>query len=117
MNNTTAHAIAILGCGRISESHLQALTKFPEAKLVCFADTNPEAARTKAEKYGAARWVTDYHELLAEAAVEAVVVCVPTFLHAEVVCAAAAPIATGRCWTCRARPSAAGTNRSGSGSC
>lgn len=82
--------IGVIGCGRISESHLQALTKFPEAKLVCFADTNPEAARTKAEKYGAARWVTDYHELLAEAAVEAVVVCVPTFLHAEVVCAAAA---------------------------
>lgn len=80
----------IIGCGRISESHLQALSKLPRARVVCVADVNTEAAQRQAEKHGVPRWVADYHELLALPEVEAVVVCVPTFLHAEVVCAAAA---------------------------
>jgi UDP-N-acetylglucosamine 3-dehydrogenase len=82
--------IGVIGCGRISENHFRALAKLPEVKIVCVADVNPEAAQSKAEKHGAARWVTDYHQLLAVPEVEAVVVCVPTFLHAEIVCAAAA---------------------------
>ena len=82
--------IGVIGSGRISENHLQALGKLPDAKLICTADINPESAQGKAEKYGAKQWVTDYHELLALPEVDAVVVCVPTFLHAEVVCAAAA---------------------------
>jgi len=80
----------VIGCGRISESHLQALSKLPETRLVCVADVNTEAAQLRAEKHGVSQWVADYHELLAMPEVEAVVVCVPTFLHAEVVCAAAA---------------------------
>ncbi len=80
----------VIGCGRISEVHFSALAKLPDVRLACVADINPETAQRQAEKHGAARWVTDYHELLADAAVDAVVVCVPTFCHAEVVCAAAA---------------------------
>lgn len=82
--------VGVIGCGRISESHLQAMTKLADVKLICMADADQVAAQGKAEKYGAARWVTDYHELLALPEVDAVVVCVPTFVHAEVVCAAAA---------------------------
>ncbi|MHB8994878.1 MAG: Gfo/Idh/MocA family protein [Armatimonadota bacterium] len=80
----------VIGCGRISENHLQGLSKLPAAQLVCTADVNLEAAQKQAEKYGASKWVADYHELLAVPEVEAVIVCVPTFLHAEIVCAAAA---------------------------
>ncbi|MEN6547021.1 MAG: Gfo/Idh/MocA family oxidoreductase [Armatimonadia bacterium] len=80
----------VIGCGRISESHLQGLSKLPDAQLVAAADINIESAQRQAEKYGASKWVADYHELLAMPEVEAVIVCVPTFLHADVVCAAAA---------------------------
>ncbi len=80
----------VVGCGRISESHLVGLAKLPDAQFVCGADVNLDSAREKAEKYGAAKWVADYHEMLALPEVDAVIVCVPTFLHAEVVCAAAA---------------------------
>jgi predicted dehydrogenase len=80
----------VIGCGRISENHFQGLSKLPDAQVVCTADVNLEAAQEKAQKYGASKWVADYHELLAMPEVEAVVVCVPTFLHADVVCAAAA---------------------------
>lgn len=82
--------IGIIGCGRISESHLQGIAKLPDVQPVCMADVNAEAAQARAEQYGAPKWVTDYHELLALPEVDAVVVCVPTFLHAEIVCAAAA---------------------------
>ncbi len=79
----------VIGCGRISEAHLQALDKRPDAQFICGADINAEVAQKQAEKHGAKHWVTDYHELLSMPEVDAVVVCVPTFLHAEVVCAAA----------------------------
>ena len=79
----------VIGCGRISEAHLQALDKRPAAQFICGADSNAEVAQKQAEKHGAKHWVTDYHELLSMPEVDAVVVCVPTFLHAEVVCAAA----------------------------
>ncbi|MBU0611756.1 MAG: Gfo/Idh/MocA family oxidoreductase [Armatimonadetes bacterium] len=82
--------LGVIGCGRISESHLQGLAQIPDARLVGAADINLDAAREKAEKYGANQWVADYHELLAVPEVDAVIVCAPTFLHAEIVCAAAA---------------------------
>ena len=63
--------IGVIGCGRISENHFRALAKLPEVKSVCVADVNPEAAQSKAEKHGAAKWVTDYHQLLAVPEVEA----------------------------------------------
>lgn len=85
-----AIGFGIIGCGRISESHFHALTRLRDARIVCVADINAENAQRQAEKHGAERWVTGYHELLAMPEVQAVVVCLPTFLHAEVVCAAAA---------------------------
>lgn len=81
--------IGFIGCGRISAVHLEALKK-QDVKLVCMADVNLETAQKQAEKYGCERVVTDYRELLALPEVEAVIVCVPTFLHREIVCAAAA---------------------------
>jgi len=80
----------VIGCGRISEAHLQALDKLPDGRFVCGADLNAASAQKQVEKHGADEWVTDYRELLAMPEVDAVIVCVPTFLHSEVVCAAAA---------------------------
>ncbi len=79
----------VIGCGRISENHLQALAKAPGTRLQCVADVNAELAQGRAEQHGASAWVADYRELLAMSEVDAVVVCAPTFLHAEIVCAAA----------------------------
>lgn len=82
--------VGFIGCGRISESHLRGLAKLPHARVAAMADISAEAAKSRAEEHGAAVHMTDYRGLLARPEVDAVVVCVPTYLHAEVVCAAAA---------------------------
>jgi predicted dehydrogenase len=43
--------IALVGCGRISERHLQVLHQIPELKLVGVCDLQPERARTVGEAW------------------------------------------------------------------
>ena len=79
--------IGVIGAGGIPTAHLPRLRERSDAvELAAVADVNEMAAATTAEKYGIARQVTDYRELLPD--VDAVLVCVPTFLHAEIVVAA-----------------------------
>lgn len=81
--------IGMIGGGTISNAHLAPLVKRDDARLVCIADVNEETARAQAERYGAQRWVTDYHELLAMPEVDAVIVGIPARFHTEAVIAAA----------------------------
>lgn len=75
--------IGVVGGGGIANTHLPHLKKREEAvELVGVADVNPEAARETAAKYDMARHTTKYGELLAD--VDAVLICVPTHLHAEI---------------------------------
>ncbi|MDH7569320.1 MAG: Gfo/Idh/MocA family oxidoreductase [Armatimonadota bacterium] len=81
---------AVIGAGGISNVHLSALARREDARVLAIADVNPEAAQRQAAKYGVEKWVTDYRDALSLPGVDAVVVCTPTFLHAEQVVAAAA---------------------------
>jgi predicted dehydrogenase len=74
--------VGIIGGGGIAHAHLPRLTeRTDDVEVTGVADVNP-AARATAEQYGVDRFVSDYHELLPH--VDAVVICVPTFLHAEI---------------------------------
>lgn len=85
--------VGLLGCGRIARMfHLPTLAGLDTARLVAVADADPAllaAARGFAPQ---AAPYADYHTLLAHAEVDAVVVCLPTHLHAE---AAEAALARG----------------------
>lgn len=81
--------IGIIGGGGISHVHLTALAAREDAQIVGVADIVEERARQQAERYGAERAVVNYRDLLADGRVDAVVVCLPTFLHAEATIAAA----------------------------
>jgi UDP-N-acetyl-2-amino-2-deoxyglucuronate dehydrogenase len=74
---------AILGCGVIAPTHANALTALqPEgARLVAFADEIPERAEAMAEKFGAK--ARSFEDILADPAIDAVCICVPSGLHAE----------------------------------
>ena len=74
---------AIIGCGVIGPTHANALTALhPEgARLVAFADEVPERAEALAAKYGAR--AQSFEAILADPAIDAVTLCVPSGLHAE----------------------------------
>lgn len=80
--------IAVIGTGSISSLHLDAYKKNANANLYAVCDLNEERARAAAEKYGAEKVYTDYRELLADPAIDAVSICTWNNTHAEISIAA-----------------------------
>ena len=77
--------IAIIGCGTIANSaHIPAYIANPEAEIVYFCDIIPERAQAAVEKYGCGTAVVDYRDVLADPEVEAVSVCTPNNVHAQI---------------------------------
>ena len=73
----------IIGCGRIAPRHAQSFQQVAETQLVAVADIKPTRAQHFAHEYSADAFV-DYHELLARPDIDAISVCVPSGLHAQV---------------------------------
>ncbi len=67
-------------------AHLPAMAVRPDLAAVC--DTNPRVLEWYRANFPAARRTADYHELLADPALEAVYIAVPHHLHAELYSAA-----------------------------
>jgi predicted dehydrogenase len=81
---------AVIGCGRISRSHLAAVNSHPDlAKLVAVVDADANLAQRAASEYGAEIAASTVDEVLARNDVHAVVICLPNDLHAPVAIAAA----------------------------
>jgi myo-inositol 2-dehydrogenase / D-chiro-inositol 1-dehydrogenase len=81
--------IGLLGCGSIAYwCHLPALRRMRGAVLVAAADPDPQA-RARAARAGRVPVFERPADLLAGAEVDAVVICAPTRLHAELAIAAA----------------------------
>lgn len=75
--------VGIIGVGRMGQIHLDNLVmKFPEVNVVAISDVM-ESARTLAEKYNVPNFYTNYHDLVNDKNVDAVVICSPTDRHAE----------------------------------
>lgn len=80
--------VGIVGLGAISPLHIRAILKYGK-KITAICDVDPEKRRKvnaefglNAEEYG------DYNALLASGKVDAVHVCTPHYLHAEIICMA-----------------------------
>lgn len=80
--------VAVIGAGSISEVHFNAYDNNPEVNLYAVCDLNEERAKAKADKYGAQKVYTDYRQLLADPAVDAVSICTWNNSHAEISIAA-----------------------------
>jgi predicted dehydrogenase len=81
--------VGILGAGYFGEWHARAIAAVPGLRLAAICDADPARARTLAAAHGAAALI-DWRQLLADAAIEAVVIATPHQLHAEMAVAAAA---------------------------
>ncbi|MCK5440140.1 MAG: Gfo/Idh/MocA family oxidoreductase [Gemmatimonadetes bacterium] len=80
--------IGLIGCGRVAQRvHLPILTGLPQARLVAIAESDPQQ-REEVGRHAGTAIVAEYEALLDMPKVEAVVVCVPSGLHAEVAVAA-----------------------------
>jgi predicted dehydrogenase len=91
--------IGIIGVGGIAGAHLAGYRHLPQARIVALCDKIPDRAAGKAGEMQLnigttggtavqARPYTDYRALLDDPEVEAVDICLPTDLHAEVAVAA-----------------------------
>jgi predicted dehydrogenase len=89
--------VGIIGTGFIGPVHVQALRRLPYVEVAALAETGDELARSKAEALGIATWHGDYRDLLARPDIDAVHICSPNFLHAEM---AGAALAAGKHVVC-----------------
>jgi len=76
--------VGVVGCGRISEKHLSALSSDEIAtRLVAVTDTDEAKARQKGDEYSVP-FYTDYHGMLeAHPEIDVINVLTPTGYHAE----------------------------------
>ena len=78
----------LLGAGRIGQIHGANIAARNDARLVAVADAAPQAAAALAARTGAA--VASAEAILADAGIDAVLVCTPTDMHADMIEAAVA---------------------------
>jgi myo-inositol 2-dehydrogenase / D-chiro-inositol 1-dehydrogenase len=82
--------IGIIGAGRIGRVHAETLAfRLPEAAPVMISDSNVDVATQVAERCGILRSVQNNDEILANPAIDAVLICSPTGTHADLVVQAA----------------------------
>ncbi len=82
--------VAVIGVGSISECHLDAYVKNPNAELYAICDINPETLKRQGERYNIPeeRRFLDYNELLKLEEIDSVSVCTWNSEHAPVTIAA-----------------------------
>jgi UDP-N-acetyl-2-amino-2-deoxyglucuronate dehydrogenase len=72
--------IALVGCGRISRNHFEAIARVEGLTLAGVCDVVEERARSAGEA-NAVPWFASYEQMLAEAPCDVVAVCTPSGLH------------------------------------
>ena len=90
MTQKTNLHFGVIGAGRIGKIHAENLvTRIPGVDVVAIADINLQAAQDLAAHLQIPRAVEDYHAILSDPAIEAVVICSSTDTHAKIVSEAA----------------------------
>lgn len=85
MNRTR---IGILGAGAISSTHCQGIASHAGAELAAVADSSRDRANALARQFSIPKAYGSIDELLADSAIDAVSIALPTYLHAATAVAA-----------------------------
>lgn len=75
-------SFALVGCGRISKKHIDALNELPNAELIAVCDTNFERAKAVGESLNIP-YYGSYDEMLTNENVDVVNILTPSGLHAQ----------------------------------
>jgi len=84
--------VCLIGCGRAGMIHAANYkNRIPGARITAVVDVMEASARAAAQELGIDRCYTDYHEILSDDAIDAVIIVAPTDQHRQIVldCAAA----------------------------
>lgn len=79
---TAPVGVAIVGPGKVAHTHARAVQAIPQARLAAVVGRDPARTQAFADQYGA-RAYTDLSALLADRAVQAVILTMPHPAHAE----------------------------------
>lgn len=79
--------IGIVGCGKISEYHINALRLIPQARIVAYCDIIMSRAETWA--CGTADVYDDWHQVVARKDIDLIMILTPNNLHCEIAVASA----------------------------
>lgn len=74
----------LIGCGRISAKHLDAIEQIKTAEIIACADVIEERAKEAQNKYNIKNIYTDYLVMLDNEDLDAVLICTPSGLHPEI---------------------------------
>ena len=72
--------VALVGCGRISRNHVEAISRIDGLELVAVSDHREESARGLGEPLGLP-WFSDYERMLKEVECDVVAIATPSGLH------------------------------------
>jgi len=79
--------VGLVGCGGISHVHLTGWDRlYPECEVTALCDILPEALERRGTEFDIPKdqWYLDHREMLEKADIDAVDVCVPNGVHAEI---------------------------------
>ncbi|MHC2995809.1 MAG: Gfo/Idh/MocA family oxidoreductase [Candidatus Atribacteria bacterium] len=77
------YRLALIGCGRISYKHINAINRIENACLAAVCDIRKERAKAKGEENNVP-WYIDYHEMLKNEDIDIVNILVESGKHTEV---------------------------------
>lgn len=72
--------IGLIGCGTISEIHLDVIRRLEQAQLICVCDKDLSVAKSVSQVFECS-YTTDYLELLKNQAIEVIHILTPHYLH------------------------------------
>lgn len=77
------YKFALIGCGRISYKHIDAIKKIENTELVALCDIKPDRAQAKGEENNVP-WYIDYHEMLEKEEIDIVSILTESGKHAQI---------------------------------
>ena len=82
--------VGIIGAGRIGQVHAKSITyHIPQAEILAISDIYEDGAAKVANELGIPAYYKDYHKILENPDIDAVLICSSTDTHADIACEAA----------------------------
>ena len=82
MSSDKAYRVALVGCGRISKNHFEAIDQIDGLELVAVCDTDPERAAKAGADWDVPDF-TSYEKMLKDAKADVITIATPSGLHAD----------------------------------